>query len=417
VAHAIYTLAPKSRLGDLGEVLEKGIPLPSDVVEFCRKSFGMSKETAEECLDILLNLGEKFGASVDGVPHRVRIGIGVGTRRGFEGIIRLVDEMGDPPFVTTMFKCPGCGKEYCADDMVSDELYYCEECFTWLVYDGFEVKKATPWSDCSHVTIQVVEKATGIPIPNLRLAIRKKTAVTDEKGYVRFEHLPYGDYELKILVGNRELKVLLSVRENYTSLKLSIAECCECGYPWIEVNGGVGGKYQCPWCGTVHLIEGNRIYRLKQGEAFCYDFNNDNLVLSWRLACPNCRSILSLEFSSGKWICPNCDYVEPQHGYRLFRCILPCGHEDVFNIHYLTDDIPFKCRVCGVEAKLPTHVRSAWKGFNPTPLDMLVKGAVHLEYFVRRNPWVVPVAIIGGPIAFGLAILGLPILLGGKGEG
>jgi len=169
-------------------------------------------------------------------------------------------------------------------------------------------------------------------------------------------------------------------------------------------------------CGACYRVKDGRLYTLKRDEAFCYDFNA-GWIYYWGHACPKCGSALNLEFSNGSWICPSCGYVELQHSYRLFRCILPCGHEDVFSIHYLTDDIPLKCRVCGVEVKLPTHVRSAWKGFNLTLLDMPVKGAVHLEYFVRKNPWVVPAALIGVPIAVGLAILGFSALLGSKGEG
>ena len=48
----------------------------------------------------------------------------------FIGLIRLIDEAGDSPFVRTVFECPGCGREYYADEMVSGIPYYCPECLT-----------------------------------------------------------------------------------------------------------------------------------------------------------------------------------------------------------------------------------------------------------------------------------------------
>jgi predicted RNA-binding Zn-ribbon protein involved in translation (DUF1610 family) len=360
VAHAIYTLAPKLKPDEV----PKEVPLPSDIVAFCRKEWGMDKDTVERCLDILLDLGERLTTSVDGVPHRIRVGMGVGTRRGFEGIIRVMDEAGDPPFVRAVFNCPGCGKEYYADDMVDGELYFCEECFTWLAYEGFDVKSVTPWGCYSHVVVQVVEKATRNPISNLRLAIRKKVAVTDGGGYARFDYIPYGNYEISFLIGAREFKVPSSLKEGQGSalVRVSVAECGECRHLWVETDEA-SDQYRCPRCGTLHLRRDEKVYRLKQDEAFCYDFRG-GWVWYWKLTCPSCGSPADLEFSSGRWLCPKCGYVEPKHSYGSFRCVLPCGHEHIYSIHYLTADVPLKCRTCGMEVKLPDRVRLAWSRVN-----------------------------------------------------
>ena len=148
-------------------------------------------------------------------------------------------------------------------------------------------------------------------------------------------------------------------------------------------------------------------------EAFCYDFDRD-WPWWWKLRCPMCGGEAGLEFTRGSWFCNQCRcHVEPKHDYRFFRCIMPCGHEHVYSIAYLIDGIPLKCWTCGFEAKLPPNVKSAWKNLNYTifdiPSSIMVKG----EYLIRKNPWIVPAAFIGGS----LAVIGLALLAsGGKDE-
>jgi ribosomal protein S27AE len=231
--------------------------------------------------------------------------------------------------------------------------------------------------------------------------------VTDGGGYARFDYIPYGNYEVSFSIGTREFKVPLSLKEGQgsTLMRVSVAECNECRHLWVEADEEASDQYRCPRCGTWHLGRNGRAYRLKQDEAFCYDFR-DGWVWYWRLTCPSCGSAADLEFSSGKWSCPKCGYVEPTHRYPYFRCVLPCGHEHIYSIHYLTDDIPLKCWTCGMEVMLPNHVRSAWNGFTLTIFDAPAKVMVQGEYLARRmGPLAIPILGAAAPIIFGLCVV------------
>jgi ribosomal protein L37AE/L43A len=203
--------------------------------------------------------------------------------------------------------------------------------------------------------IRVVEKASGAPLSNLRVAIRKRVAITDGRGYATFHYVPHGRYDLKLLIGSRELKVPLTVSEGRYAMSVNIilAECRECGHLWVEVEGEAGREYGCPRCNTSQMWRDDTLYRLKPDEAFCYDFSRD-WAWWWGLGCPDCGDEARLEFESGRWLCSRCRrYVEPRHGYSRFRCILPCGHEHAYLIAYLTEGIPLRCKTCGSEARLP----------------------------------------------------------------
>jgi ribosomal protein S27AE len=133
---------------------------------------------------------------------------------------------------------------------------------------------------------------------------------------------------------------------------------------------------------------------LEQNEAFCYDFEKDVIIYYWLLKCPYCGN--TIELKNRKWFCPECGYVEPAHSFQSFRCIFPCGHEKSFSIAYIVRDIPVLCSACDEEYSLPENIKSAWKNCTP---DILSDFAVQANYFVRKNPWVVPAVVIGGPIA------------------
>jgi DNA-directed RNA polymerase subunit RPC12/RpoP len=414
VADAIYSLSPKTReleamapvADHTHESKEPAIPLPEDIVEYCYKKYGMTDSAVRSTLRVLLYFGENYRVAVDGIPHRVKIG--VSTRRGYEGIIRLIDDMGDPPFLRTTFSCPRCSKEYVADDMVAHQPHYCPDCLTWFAYDGVEVKETTPTSGYVHVEGFIVNKATGESMPNIPVAVKMRTCETDERGHFRLQYIPIGAYELKISVDGRSLEIPINVDQDFKPLTLAIAKCHGCGRVWIEDE--VNREYKCPGCGTSHVYENGKIYVLKRDEAFCYDFSR-NWAWYWGLRCPNCNSEVSLDFSNGRWFCNHCSsYAEPKHDYRLFRCILPCGHEHVYSIFYLVKGKSLKCWTCGLEVDLPEHVKSAWK--NSTVFDPFAEFAVEGEYFVRKNPWVVPAVLIGGPVV-GLALLAF----GGKDGG
>ena len=183
-------------------------------------------------------------------------------------------------------------------------------------------------------------------------------------------------------------------------------ECVHCHQKFFLDNPRAGQEFPCPHgCGAYYFFEQGKVYKLAPHEAFCYDFNRD-WAWWWKLKCPNCKAEASLEFSSGKWICNKCgSYVEPKHNYRLFRCILPCGHEHIYNIHYLIDNVPIKCWTCDLEANLPPKIRQAWKNLDHTIFDILGKIVVNGEYIIRKHPWIVPATVIGGPLAVGLGLL------------
>jgi len=411
VAEAVYHLAPKPH-----EIPNRHLPLPTDIIMWCVRNYHMSKETAELALSVLLDLGENLYVSVDGIPARLHVGTGHGTKRGFEAIIRLIDQIGDPPFVRTVFECPGCGKEYYADDMVINEPYYCDECLTWFSYDGLDVKKTVPYTGYIHVGGFIRDKLTGRPLTNTWLAIRKKNVCSDERGFFIFEYLPWKSvYEINIKL-KKEINIPIKIAgEGTYMLELDVVKCYECNHLWVEVGNQYSnyGKYRCPACGTSFLYEYGRLYRLKEDEAFCYDFNCD-CAWWWRLKCPHCNAEVSLEFESGRWFCSRCrSYVEPMHHFSSFRCIMPCGHEHAYPIAYLVRNIPIKCWTCSLEYELPANVKNAWKNssYIVVPGDFIA----HAEYFTRRNPWVVPVAIT--TIIVGSLIIGLSSLaLGGKDE-
>jgi ribosomal protein S27AE len=382
------------------EIQSLQAPLKEHIIKKCEER-GVSRNYAFLALDLLLDLGMRHGVAVNGVPWLIELG-------RYEAVVRLMDVYGDPPFVRTVFNCPTCGREYTADNMLTSEQHYCLDCLTWFEYDGKEVKIVAPRTGYAHVNGFLIDK-TGTPLSGIPIIIRKKVRSTDARGYFLLEYIPHGTYELEIQYSSQRLSLNIQVDESFRGpLKVVTAKCCQCGNVWFE--GDIGSEYQCPKCHTKHFYSSKdgKIYKLAPNEAFCYDFNS-NWATWWELSCPNCGSVASLEFSSGRWFCSHCGlYVEPKHDYRFFRCILPCGHEHVYSVHYLTDNIPLKCWTCNKETELPPHIHTAWKSFNFTLLDTLSKIVVQGEYFVRRNPWVLPVALIGGPLAvgFGLFLFG-----------
>lgn len=357
--------------------------------------------TIKRVLDFCAEAGEKASFIVDGVIRMVK--------ENGRSYVLYPDPYGiDPPLVERRFSCPTCGKEYSADDMLVYESYYCPHCLTWLTYDGFDVKQTVPSSGYVNVEGVIVNKATGALLSNVPVAIKMKTCETDSQGYFRLDYIPYGTYQLKILINGQQLEITINADGSLRPLTLALAECYECGYLWIEDN--VNREYECPKCNTRHLYEDSRFYKLKREEAFCYDFNR-SWVWFWLLRCPNCNGETNLEFGTGRWICARCGlYVEPKNGYPFFRCILPCGHEGVYSIHYLMDDIPIKCWTCDLEVHLPFYIQQAWKNLDYTVFDLPAKIVVNRDYFVR-NAWVVP-AILGG-----LFFLGLVLFTSWKGKG
>ncbi len=360
--------------------------------------------TVERVLEFCAEAGEKASFVVNGVIRPIK--------ENGESYIRYPDPLGiDPPFAERLFKCPKCGKKYSADDMMVYERYYCLDCLTWLTYDGFDVIEATPYSGFAHVEGSIVDKAMGGPMSKIPVAIAMKACETDHLGHFRLEYVPCGVYDLKILINGRQVRKRIEVSGSFKPLMLALAECHECSYIWVDDK--VNHKFACPNCNTQYLCENDRIYKLKHEEAFCYDFKRD-WAWWWKLRCPNCNTEASLEFSNGRWICTQCGlYVEPKHDYRFFRCLLPCGHENPYSIHYLINSIQLKCWICGFEADLPPHIKEAWRNLNYTIFDIPANIMVNGEYFVRKNPWVVPAALIGVPlIGLGLALLAS----GGKDE-
>jgi ribosomal protein S27AE/ribosomal protein S27E len=180
-------------------------------------------------------------------------------------------------------------------------------------------------------------------------------------------------------------------------------KCDECSR--LLSFDGSSPEVRCS-CGKAwYRVENRTVYTLKHNEAFCYDFNSD-WVYYWKLSCPNCGTIVDLEFNSGRWLCTQCGYVEPKHEFRFFRCVLPCGHEHTYSIHYLIDDLLLKCWTCSREVELPRNIRLAWKGLNFMLLDIPAKIAVQGEYLIRRNPLIVSA----------IELMRLARVLGGVGE-
>ena len=383
------------------EIQSLQAPLKEYIVKKCEER-GVSRNYAFLALDLLLDLGMRHGVAVDGVPWLIELG-------RYEAVVRLMDVYGDPPFVRTVFNCPTCGREYTADNMLTSEQHYCPDCLTWLEYNGNEVKIVVPRTGYAHVDGYLIEK-TGTPLSGIPIAIRKKVQWTDAQGYFLLEYIPYGIYELEIRYLGQLFSLIIQIDGSFEGpLKVVIAKCYQCSYVWLERD--IGSEYQCPKCHTKHFYSSKdgKIYKLTPNEAFCYDFNNGNLHY-WPLKCPSCGAECYKRENAGTWVCTKCNlYVEPRHDYPLFRCQLPCGHENVYSIFYLVKGRSLKCGTCDLETDLPEHIKKAWKNskiFNP-----LAELAVEVEYFVRKNPWVIPTILTLGPIGMGLTLLAF---LGGR---
>jgi len=210
----------------------------------------------------------------------------------------------------------------------------------------------------------------------------------------------YGKVDLGLIAFHKEQGKWVEDASDNVNLDLRTIKCA-CGNT-LSLNNGLS-KIKCE-CGMWYIVEDGKAYALKSEEAFCYDFNCDR-AWYWPLRCPNCNGEASLEFESGRWLCTRCGlYVEPKHDYRLFRCVLTCGHEHIYSVHYLTNSIPLKCWTCGLEAKLPLHIKQAWRNLNYTIFDIPGNIRVNGEYFVRRNSWVIPI-VLGGPLIVGLGLI------------
>jgi len=332
-----------------------------------------SYSTVERVLEFCAEAGEKIGFVVNGVIRRIQ--------ENGESFVRFPDPFGiDPPFLERVFHCPGCGKEFTADDMIVYESYYCDQCLTWFFYDGFEVWETVPSSGYAIIGGRIT--SIDGPLPNVSVAIKGKIAVTDEGGYFWLEHIPPGSYELQISDNNHKTSVRIEVKDGW-SIHLMIVKCEECG-SWLRLDAESKGT--CPTCKTHYYYDIYRLYRLKGDEAFVYDFSK-NWAWWWKLKCPSCGHDVNLLFSEGVWYCPHCNsYVKPKHSYPTFRCVLLCGHEVACDIARLIEGATIHCDGCGGEYRLPENIRSAWSSFE------------------RKSPWAPLAFLVGSGLMGGLLV-------------